>query len=122
MLYNRGLYAAVLAVEAARKAQELAGVKDINPAQMRDGMEALDVTPARMEELGIPNFGPEIKVTCENHEGPGLGAIQQWDAKAKQWKLITGFIGADRAVVDPLIEEDSMAYAKENNISLRCGG
>ena len=122
VLYNRGLYAAVLAVEAARKAQELAGVKDINPAQMRDGMEALDVTPARMEELGIPNFGPEIKVTCENHEGPGLGAIQQWDAKAKQWKLITGFIGADRAVVDPLIEEDSMAYAKENNISLRCGG
>jgi len=121
VLYNRGLYAAVLAVEAARKAQELAGVKDITPAQMRDGMEALDVTPARMEELGIPNFGPEIKVSCENHEGPGLGAIQQWDAKAKEWKLITGFIGADRDVVDPLIEEDSMAYAKENNISMRCG-
>ena len=39
--YNRGIFAAMLAAEAARKAQELAGTPDITPAQMRDGMEAL---------------------------------------------------------------------------------
>ena len=40
--YNRGIFAAMLAAEATRKAQELAGTPDITPSQMRDGMEALD--------------------------------------------------------------------------------
>ncbi|SET68624.1 ABC transporter substrate-binding protein [Oceanicella actignis] len=119
VLYNRGLYAAMLAAEAARTAQKIHGVKQITAAMMRDGMEALQVDQARMAELGLPNFGPEIHVTCANHGGPGLGAIQQWDAKAGQWKLITDFMPADREVVDRLIEEDSMAYAKEAGITPR---
>ncbi|MEM7463942.1 MAG: ABC transporter substrate-binding protein [Pseudomonadota bacterium] len=120
VLYNRGLYAAMLAVEAARKAQEISGKSDITSADMRDGMEALQLTNDRMAELGIPNFGPEVNVSCENHGGPGLGAIQQWDASAKKWSLITDFVAADREVVDPLIADDSMAFAKENNIDMRC--
>jgi len=120
VLYNRGLYAAMLAAEAARTAQELHGTNEITPAQMRDGMEALKVDAARMEELGLPGFGPEINVSCENHGGPGLGAIQQWDASAGEWKLISDFGPADREVIDPLILEDSMAYAAENSIPERC--
>ena len=89
---------------------------------MRDGMEALVITNERMAELGLPNFGPEIEVTCANHGGPGLGAIQQWDAKAKSWSLITDFMSADREIVDALIAEDSAAFAQENNITPRdCG-
>jgi len=117
--YNRGMYAAMLAAEAARKAQELSGVKAINAAQMRDGMEALQVTAARMAELGMPNFGPEVNVTCANHGGAGVGLIQQWDAGAKKWVAITDYISSDRSVIDPLIAEDSAAYAKENNITPR---
>ena len=119
VLYNRGMYAALLAAEAAATAQTLHNTKRITPAQMRDGMESLRITESRMVELGAPNFGPEIKVTCANHGGPGLGAIQQWDANARAWKLITDFTGADRAVVDKLIEEDSNAYAAENSITPR---
>ena len=122
VLYNRGMYAAVLAVEAARTAQRIHGVSAITPGQMRDGMEALKVDQARMTELGLPDFGPEIDVSCENHGGPGVGAIQQWDANSGSWSLITDFIGADRGVVDALIAEDSAAYAKENNLTPRdCG-
>jgi branched-chain amino acid transport system substrate-binding protein len=120
VLYNRGLYAAMLATEAARKAQEIHNTKDITPAQMRDGMEALKIDAARMEELGLAGFGPEINVSCENHGGPGLGAIQQWDASTGKWTLISDFGPADRAVIDPLIMEDSKAYAAENNIKERC--
>lgn len=119
VLYNRGLYAAILAAEAARTAQRIHGVADITSGQMRDGMEALTMTRARMTELGVPNFGPEINVSCADHGNPGLGAIQQWDANREAWKLITDFTGADRAVVDPLIAEDSAAYAAENNITPR---
>jgi branched-chain amino acid transport system substrate-binding protein len=122
VLYNRGMYAAMLAAEAAATAQRIHGAKGITPAQMRDGMEALKIDQTRMTELGLENFGPEISVSCKNHGGPGLGAIQQWDARSKTWSLITDFTGADRAVVDALIEEDSSAYASENSISPRdCG-
>lgn len=122
VLYNRGMYAAMLASEAARTAQEIHGTKSITSEQMRDGMEALKIDQARMAELGLPDFGPEINVSCANHGGPGLGAIQQWDAGAKQWSLITDFVGADRDVVDALIAEDSAAFAKENSITPRdCG-
>ncbi len=119
VLYNRGLYAAITVAEAIRKAQEIHGVKAITPAMMRDGMEATDITEARWAELGLPGFAPEVKVTCENHGGPGLGAIQQWNAKTGKWSLITDFVGSDRSVVDPLIAEDSAAFAKESGITPR---
>ncbi len=119
VLYNRGMYAALLAAEAARTAQEIHGVSSLTPAQMRDGMEALKIDQARMAELGLPNFGPDINVTCGSHGGPGEAAIQQWDAASKSWSLTTDFTGADRGVVDALIVEDSSAYATENNITPR---
>ena len=122
VLYNRGMYAAMLAAEAAATAQEIHGTADITPPMMRDGMEALQIDQARMTELGLENFGPEISVSCANHGGPGLGAIQQWDAGSQSWSLITDFAGADREVVDALIVEDSAAFAAENNITPRdCG-
>lgn len=119
VLYNRGMYAAMLAAEAARTAQRIHDTQAITSGQMRDGMEALQIGQERMRQLGLPNFGPEINVTCANHGGPGLGAIQQWNANSKTWSLITDFREADRAVVDPLIAADSEAYAAENSITPR---
>ncbi len=119
-LYNRGFYAAMLAAEAVRTAQEIHGVADINAAMMLDGMEALEITEDRMAELGMPNFGPSFKVSCENHGGPGTGAMAQWDASAKTWSLISDFNASDMEVIQPLIDADSNAYAAENNIATRC--
>ena len=119
-LYNRGLYAAMLAAEAAKTAQEIHGTKDITPAMMRDGMEALVIDEAKMEALGLPNFGPEFSVSCENHGGDGRGAVAQWDAEAGQWNMITDYIDTDQEVIGALIEEDSSAYASENNITPGC--
>ena len=83
VLYNRALFAAMLAAEAARKAQEIHGVADITPGMMRDGMEALEMTEARYAELGIANFATPFTVSCENHGGNGLVAVDQWDASAQ---------------------------------------
>ncbi len=120
VLYNRGLYAAMLAAEAAKKAQEIHGTADITPAMMRDGMEALEITEAIMADLGLPGFGPEFSVSCENHGGSGLGLVQQWDAAAGTWNQITDYIAPDSEVINALIMEDSMAYAAENGIEERC--
>ncbi|KAB7613855.1 ABC transporter substrate-binding protein [Amylibacter sp. SFDW26] len=120
VLYNRGMYAAMLAVEAAKTAQEIHGTADITPAMMRDGMEALVIDEAKMTALGMPNFGPTFSVSCENHGGPGLGAISQWDASAKKWSLISGFEPSDNEIINALIAEDSAAFAAENNIAEGC--
>ena len=120
VLYNRGLYAAMLAAEAAKKAQEIHGTADITPAMMRDGMEALEITEAKMAELGLPGFGPEFTVSCENHGGNALVGVTQWDAGAGTWSLISEFKPTDGDVIGPLIEEDSAAYASENNIGSNC--
>lgn len=119
VLYNRGMYAAMLAAEAAATAQKMHDTKEITSAQMRDGMENLKIDAARLEALGLAGFAPEINVSCADHGGPGLGAIQQWDAEAKKWSLITEFTGSDREVIDPLIAEDSAAFAAENKIEER---
>jgi branched-chain amino acid transport system substrate-binding protein len=120
VLYNRGMYAAMLAAEAIKTAQEMHGVSAINAAQMRDGMENLEMTEEKMAAIGLPNFGPEFAVSCENHGGNGFGAVSQWDAAAGEFKLITDYFQSDQDVLGPLIEEDSMAFAEENGIELRC--
>ena len=120
VLYNRGIYAAMLAAEAAKTAQEIHGTAQITPAMMRDGMEALEITEEKMTALGMPNFGPSFAVSCENHGGPGLGGITQWNAADKKWNLISDFGPSDMDVILPLITADSEAFAAENNIEQRC--
>jgi branched-chain amino acid transport system substrate-binding protein len=118
VLYTRGMYAAMLAAEAIRAAQEIHGVAAITPAMMRDGMEALEMTNARLEELGMPGIGPEFAVSCEDHGGTGMAIMQQWDGT--QWVTLTDFVAPDDSVTQPLIDEDSAQYAAENNISSQC--
>lgn len=120
VLYNRTIYAGFLAHMAILKAQEIHGVADITQAMMVDGMENLEITAAMMDEYGVTGMGPEFSVSCENHGGPGLGAVTQWDASAGVWNQISEFKVSDRSIIEPLIEEDSMAFAAENSIEPRC--
>jgi branched-chain amino acid transport system substrate-binding protein len=119
VLFNRGLVTAMYTAEAIAKAQELHKTKEVTGEMVRDGLEALDITAARLKELGFEGLVQPVKVTCANHEGPGTGAIQQWDAAAGKWKMITAFYTSDREVIEPLIAADSEQYAKENNITPR---
>jgi branched-chain amino acid transport system substrate-binding protein len=120
VLYSRGMYAAMVLSEAARAAQAATGHAAITASEMRDAMETLNLTEARLAELGLPNFARPITSTCADHGGPGSAMIQQWDAAAGKWNSVTDYITADAAVLDPLIAEDSAAYAAENNIAERC--
>ncbi len=121
ILYNRGLYQAAILAEAVKVAQARSGVADITAEMMRDGMENLVINDEIMEAVGLKGFGPNFTVSCADHGGPGLGAIQQWDAASQSWSLITDFIEPDMEVIQPLIDADSAAYAAENGIETgRC--
>jgi branched-chain amino acid transport system substrate-binding protein len=119
VLYNRGLVAAMWTTEAIRTAMEIHDTTEVTSEQVRDGLESLKVDEQRLEELGLPGFTYAIEITCENHEGPGKAAIQQWDADEKKWTIITDFYEPLRDITGPLIEEDSSQYAKESNITPR---
>jgi len=120
VLYNRGLYMAMLHSEAARTAQKMTGNSDVSQGDMIKAMEAFEMTEAKMVDLGLPNFGPSFKVTCQNHGGDGLVAVAQWDANAGSWNMISDYKQSDQSVVAKLIAEDSAAYAAENNITPNC--
>src|SRR6056300_1469915 len=103
VLYNRGMYMAMLHSEAARTAQKMTGNSDVLQGDMIKAMEAFEMTEAKMVELGLPNFGPSFKVTCQNHGGDGLVAVAQWDANAGSWNMISDYKQSDQSVVAKLI-------------------
>ncbi len=120
VLYNRGIYAAMIAAEAAKKAQEIHGVSAIDAAQMRDGLEQLEMTEEKMAELGLEGFGPTFSASCTNHGGSGRVAINQWNAGDQTWSVLTDYIQSDQELIARLVEEDSTAYAEENDIAPQC--
>ena len=120
VLYSRGMYAAMIISEAIRTAQEKTGKASVTPEDVRDGFENLNLTEARLTELGLPGFAQPIAASCADHGGPGTAMILQWDAGAKKWSPVSDWFEADAEVLDPLIAEDSAAFAKEAGIAERC--
>ena len=120
VLYNRGMYGAMLAAEAVKVAQEMNGVAQIDAGMMRQGLENLEINDENMAAIGLQGFGPNFEVSCENHGGPGLVAVQQWDATAQEWSIISDFAPSNMDVIQPLIDADSAAFAAESGIVPGC--
>jgi branched-chain amino acid transport system substrate-binding protein len=117
VLYNRGLGEAMWVAEAIAKAMEIRKKKEVTAPDVRDGLEALDITDERLEKLGFEGLIAPMRVTCANHEGVvPRAAIQQWDARGQRWRLVSGFYGPDNNLIAPLIAADATAYAKEKKI------
>ncbi|CAG2126898.1 ABC transporter substrate-binding protein [Cupriavidus plantarum] len=119
VLYNRGVSAAVVTVEAIRVAQDKFGKgKVMNGDQMRWAFENLNVTNARLQQLGATGLLPEIKTSCENHEGSGKVKIQQWDGS--KWVVVSDWIEGNKALIHPLFKATAAQYAKEKGITPGC--
>jgi len=117
ILYNRTILNSVYGVEALRTAMARWGNKAMTGKQVRWGLENLNVTEERLEEIGLKGFASGLKISCEDHESAGSIIIQQWNGK--EWELITDWIEPMREVVRPMIEKAAAEYAKENNITPR---
>lgn len=116
VLYLRGLFNHVMVVEAIRRAQEKHGVKVPSGEQMRLAFENMHMTAADWDRIGLKGF-PEMKVTCDDHEGAKGVLFQQWDASAKKWNVISDWVPVMRDLVRPMMEADAKKFAEENNIT-----
>ncbi len=111
VLYNRGLFNAVIVAEAIATAQKETGKKVITGEDMRIGLEKFDLSDARLKELGLEGFTGSVKGDCADHEGGGSVFIQQWDGK--DWKRVTDLIAPMTDVVGPLLEEAAAKYVSD---------
>ena len=110
-LYNRGVINSVLMAEAIRTAQQITGKKAITGAEMRVGLENLDLTAERLKEIGLEGFTNPIRVTCKDHAGAHPIYIQQWDGK--NWQKASEWIEPMRDAVRPLLEDAAVKYVAD---------
>ncbi|MBT9293255.1 ABC transporter substrate-binding protein [Prosthecodimorpha staleyi] len=110
--YNKGVYNSVLMAEAIRTAQKITGKKAINAADMRLGLEALEISEARFKEIGLGGFAAPVKVTCEDHSGAHAVYLQQWNGT--KWVKASDWITPMKDKVRPLLEKDASDYTTKN--------
>ena len=111
ILYNRGMFNAVIISEAIRAAQAATGKKAITGADLRGGFEAFDLSEARLKELGLEGFTAPIKGSCKDHEGAGSVFIQQWNGS--DWEKVSDPIEPMTDVVRPLLEDAAAKYVAD---------
>ena len=70
----------------------------------------MDLTNARLDELGMKGFMHPIRITCADHEGGGPVMFQQWDGKS--WNIISDWIPIMRDVVRPKLEAAAFEEGK----------
>ena len=116
--WNRGVTAAIFWVEAVRNGQRIANKRGqpLNGDEIRNGFEALNLTPARLKELGIEGMLPSFKLSCSDHEGAGVIKIIQWDG-TKWNKATDDWVSSDRKMIREMVEESAAKYAVEQKIT-----
>ena len=117
VLYNRTVINAMLDTEAIRTAMAKFGNKPLTGEQVRWGMENLNLTEKRLDELGMKGMMRPLRVTCENHEGNGLALVQQWDGK--KWAIVSDWIEPMREVVGPKLEAAAVEEGKKLGYTMR---
>ena len=108
--YLRGALNAAIFVEAYRNAQDQHSVKVPDGDQLRDGFESMDLSEAKLEELGLTGFLAPMKLSCSNHMGDGNIIVVEWDGSG--WQHVSDWIRPDERLWDRY-RENAGAYLKE---------
>ncbi len=118
VLYTRGLIIQMLGVEAVRKAQERFGKgKVMTSEQVRWGLENLNLTQARLDQLGFAGVMRPLQTTCADHMGSTWARVQTWDGG--KWNVGNDWYQADEAVIKPMVKAGSAKYMTDKKLTAR---
>jgi branched-chain amino acid transport system substrate-binding protein len=115
--YNFGVIEGIIAAEIIRTGQSKFGNRPLNNEEGRWAVEHLDITPARLDELGAKGLLSPLQVTWIDHEGGAAAKIQQWTGT--EWKPLTDWIVGDRDLFRDTLQHKAADYASEKGFALR---
>lgn len=110
--YNKGVYNSVLIAEAIRNAQKLTGRKVVSGEDVRRGLETLNISAARWAQLGLPEFGAPLNVSCADHNGHQATYLQQWDGS--KWVKVSDWVAPMTDRVQPLLDAAARDYVSKD--------
>jgi branched-chain amino acid transport system substrate-binding protein len=111
-LYDHGVYNSMLIAEGIAQAQKVTGKKLVAGEDVRRGLEAMNLDPARIAALGMTGFVTPFKLSCADHNSHGATFVQAWDGA--KWVKVSEPITPDHDSVQPLIDAAAKAYAEKN--------
>jgi len=108
--YNRGVIEAVIFAEAVHIAIKQFGLP-VTGEKVRWGYEHLNITEARLGELGITGMIPPVKTTPEDHGGVSSAYFQRWNGKS--WDRIPGLWQPYSDLVWDQIKKSAAQYREQ---------
>ncbi|MEZ7833809.1 MAG: ABC transporter substrate-binding protein [Burkholderiaceae bacterium] len=117
VLYMRGLVAAAMAVEGVRSAQVKYGNKVVTGAEMRWGLENLDITEAQIKKIGLNGVMKPVSTSCKDHMGAGAARVHTWDGT--KWVFTSDWLEADMAIINPMVKAAADKYAAGKGLKRR---
>ena len=118
VLYMRGVTSGMLAVEGVRAAQERFGKgKVVTGEQMRWGLENLNVTQAKLDQLGFKDVALPLSTSCKDHMGGASAKVHTWDGS--KFVLSSDWLNPDMQLINPMVKAAADKYAGEKKIARR---
>ena len=102
----------MILAEGIAAAQAEFGTAEIDAGQLRWGLENLNITEARLAELGMEGMVPPFSTSCSNHTGHSGGWILEWDGA--KFNKASDHIMPDTSDYADLIAEKAAEYAGAN--------
>ncbi len=84
---------------------------------MRWGLENLNLTQERLNELGFGKILRPVKTSCENHMGTDWSRIAQWDGA--KFNVVSDWYQADKSMDRSAGERVRRALRQRENIQVR---
>ncbi|PUE46789.1 ABC transporter permease [Limnohabitans sp. 2KL-1] len=118
VLYMRGLFSAMFAVEGVRQAQEKYGKgKVMTGEQARWGYENLNLTQPKLDALGFKGVLRPVSTSCADHMGANWARIHTWNGS--KWEFSSDWYQADEQIIKPMVKVAADKYAAEKKITRR---
>lgn len=112
VFYNRGIIISAILAEGIRAAQEHTGKAEISAADLRWGLENIDMTEERIAELGLDGMVPPFKTSCSDHTGKSGGWMLEWDGA--KFVKVSDHLTPNTDGYAELVAEKAKEYADAN--------
>ena len=112
VFYNRGIIISAILAEGIRMAQQEFDTGEIDASQLRWGLENIDMTEARISELGLDGMVPPFKTSCADHTGKSGGWMLEWDGE--KFVKVSDHLTPNTEAYEALVAEKAAEYAEAN--------